>query len=206
MAPAHQATAALCARAQAIRMKTHNLALLIPFAVLVACSRAETPPVTATTTTTAPSGTPGASAQAVLFGASGTSVSGELALTSDTSGVTVAGELNGLEPNTVHGFHVHENGDCSAPDATSAGEHFNPDNSVHGAPTSMPRHLGDMPNLQADAQGHATVSATIGGATLRDGGAHDLMGKALIVHAKRDDYMTQPSGDSGDRIACGVIR
>ena len=205
MAPAHRATATLCARAQATCMKTHTLALLIPLAVLAACSRAETPPVTATTPP-APTGTSGPSAQAVLFGASGTSVSGELTLTADTSGVTVAGELNGLEPSTTHGFHVHETGDCSAPDAKSAGAHFNPDNSMHGSPTSMPRHLGDLPNLEADARGRTRVSATIGGATLRDGGPHDLMGKALVVHAMRDDYMTQPAGDSGDRIACGVVR
>jgi len=186
-------------------MKTQTFALLIPLAVLAACSRAETPtvPTVGPATTTA---APAVTAQAVLFGASGTSVSGELTLTADSSGVTVAGDLNGLEPSTTHGFHVHENGDCSAPDAASAGEHFNPDMSQHGAPTSMPRHLGDLPNLEADAQGRTKVSATIGGATLRDGGAHDLLGKALIVHAMRDDYTTQPSGDSGDRIACGVVR
>jgi superoxide dismutase, Cu-Zn family len=186
-------------------MKTHTLALLIPIAVLAACSRAETPTVP-TVGPASTAATPGATAKAVLFGASGTSVSGELTLTADTSGVTVAGELNGLEPSTTHGFHVHETGDCSDPDAKSAGAHFNPDNSMHGAPTSMPRHLGDLPNLEADAQGRTKVSATIGGATLRDGGPHDLMSKALIVHAMRDDYATQPAGDSGDRIACGVVR
>ena len=76
----------------------------------------------------------------------------------------------------------------------------------HGDPSSSPKHLGDLPNIDSDAQGRATVNATIEGATLRDSGPHDLVGKAVIVHAKRDDYMTQPSGDSGDRIACGVIR
>jgi Cu-Zn family superoxide dismutase len=77
---------------------------------------------------------------------------------------------------------------------------------MHGGPSAEVRHLGDLPNVQADASGMASISTTIAGATLHDGGAHDLIGKALIVHAKRDDYATQPSGDSGDRIACGVIR
>ena len=77
---------------------------------------------------------------------------------------------------------------------------------MDGGPSSTNRHLGDIPNVEANAEGNATVSATIGGATLRDGGPNDLVGKAVIVHAKRDDYTTQPSGDSGDRIACGVVK
>lgn len=186
-------------------MNTSTLALLIPLAVLAACGRAETP--TATATVTEPIGsTPGVTAQAVLFGASGTSVSGELTFTGSDSGVTVAGQIGGIEPGTAHGFHVHENGDCSSPDAESAGGHFNPQEMQHGDPSSSPRHLGDLPNIESDAQGRATVNATVAGATLRDSGPHDLVGKAVIVHAKRDDYMTQPAGDSGDRIACGVIR
>jgi Cu-Zn family superoxide dismutase len=76
----------------------------------------------------------------------------------------------------------------------------------HGGPSSDTRHLGDIPNIEADANGTATVSATISGATLRDGGPNDLVGKAVIVHSKRDDYTTQPSGDSGARIACGVVK
>jgi Cu-Zn family superoxide dismutase len=133
-------------------------------------------------------------------------VAGTLQFTASSSGVTVAGELNGLTPNTEHGFHVHEIGDCTAPDAKSAGDHFNPSHAEHGGPTSPAKHLGDIPNIQSDAAGHVAVNATIAGATLRDGGPNDLVSRAVIVHAKRDDYMTQPSGDSGDRIACGVIQ
>ena len=142
---------------------------------------------------------------AKLAGKSGSSVQGELTLAATEGGVAITGQITGLKPGTEHGFHVHETGDCSAPDAKSAGGHFNPSNVAHGGPTSDVRHLGDIPNIRSDASGNATVSATIPGATLRDGAADDLVGKAIVVHAKRDDYLTQPSGDSGDRIACGVI-
>jgi Cu-Zn family superoxide dismutase len=193
-------------------MKVPFLALLIPCAVLAACSRAEAPtiaeaPPAAPASAAAPAAAvSAATAQATLAGASGTSVQGSLQLTAVSNGVMLAGDITGLEPNTEHGFHVHDIGDCSAPDAKSAGAHFNPGHVEHGGPTSAVRHLGDIPNIQSDASGHATVSATIAGATLRDGGPDDLLGKSIIVHAKRDDYKTQPSGDSGDRIACGVVQ
>ena len=197
-------------------MKAPLLALLIPLAVLAACSRAETPTVEAPAATAAPppaaeptlqpATATAATATAKLAGASGSSVTGELQFTATDGGVAISGQITGLQPGTEHGFHVHETGDCSAPDAKSAGGHFNPANVAHGGPTSDVRHLGDIPNIQSDSSGHVTVSATIPGATLRDGAADDLVGKAVIVHAKRDDYLTQPSGDSGDRIACGVIQ
>ncbi|MEO8306573.1 MAG: superoxide dismutase family protein [Pseudomonadota bacterium] len=196
-------------------MKAPLLALLIPLAVLAACSRTETPtadvPPPAAAPAPQPTATEPAAAQPVsatvkLAGASGSSVAGELQLTATDGGVAIAGEITGLTPGTQHGFHVHETGDCSAPDAKSAGGHFNPAHVAHGGPTSDVRHLGDIPNIQSDSAGHVTVSATIPGATLRDGAADDLVGKAMIVHAKPDDYTTQPSGDAGDRIACGVIQ
>jgi Cu-Zn family superoxide dismutase len=190
-------------------MKASVLTLLIPCAMLAACQRNTPPPANPAPTNTAPApapaASPAASAHATLTGKSGKSVKGELQLTASSDGVSVAGELEGLEPNTMHGFHVHETGDCSAADAKSAGEHFNPTHTQHGGPTAATRHLGDMPNIQSDAMGHAMVGATIAGATLRDGGANDLVGKAVIVHAKQDDYTTQPSGNSGDRVACGVV-
>lgn len=189
-------------------MKSHMLAALVPLAVLAACQRAETPtpaepaPV-APAAETAPQAS--ATATATLAAASGSTAGGQLMFTATSDGVTIAGELTGLPPSTEHGFHVHEKGDCSAPDATSAGDHFNPDMAPHAGPTVSPRHLGDIPNVQSDATGKAVVNATIAGATLRDGGLHDLVGKAVIVHARADDYKTQPSGNSGDRIACGVV-
>jgi len=187
-------------------MKAHTLVFLAPFAVLVACSRAEAPPPPPAAAPAAVVEAAPATAAALLAGASGSTVAGALQLAASSSGVTLTGEISGLSPNTEHGFHVHEIGDCSAPDAKSAGDHFNPEHAAHGGPTSAAKHLGDIPNLQSDAAGHVAVNATIANATLRDGGPNDLAGRAVIVHAKRDDYMTQPSGDSGDRIACGVIR
>ena len=112
--------------------------------------------------------------------------------------------VSGLTPNQAHGFHVHEKGDCSAPDATSAGGHFNPGGAPHGAPPAR-HHAGDMPSLMADAQGNAQASFTIDG-NLAGDAASAFVGKAVIVHAMPDDYTTQPTGNSGARIACGVIR
>lgn len=187
-------------------MKTHILMALVPLALLGACSRKEAPPTPAPPSPAAAAAPAASPAQVTLGGASGSSVGGDLQLAAAAGGVTISGQITGLAPNTLHGFHVHQNGDCSAPDAKSAGDHFNPGNAMHGGPTASERHLGDLPNVQADAMGTAAISTTLAGATLRDGGPNDLVGKAFIVHAKRDDYVTQPSGDSGDRIACGVIR
>jgi Cu-Zn family superoxide dismutase len=181
------------------------LVVLIPCVLLGACSKKEVPPAAAPPEPTAAPAPATAPSQVTLSGASGSKVTGNLALAATTDGVSISGQIIGLPPNSEHGFHVHETGDCSAPDAKSAGEHLNPTQAMHGGPSTTQRHLGDLPNVQADASGMASISTTLAGATLHDGGANDLMGKALIVHAKRDDYATQPSGDSGDRIACGVI-
>ena len=114
-------------------------------------------------------------------------------------------QATGLKPNVEHGFHMHEFGDCSAAaaDGSSAGGHFNPTAQPHG-PQAGPHHQGDMPSLKADAAGNASVSFEIGG-TLEGSGATDLMGKGVIVHVMPDDYVTQPTGNSGARLACGVI-
>jgi superoxide dismutase, Cu-Zn family len=187
-------------------VKAPLLALSMACAALAACSRTQAPaPAAPPTSAPTAAAVIAATARATLAGASGSSVQGDLQLTVASDGVVIAGEIAGLAPNTEHGFHVHETGDCTAPDAKSAGGHFNPGHVDHGGPTAT-HHLGDIPNIRSDASGHAIVSATIAGATLRDGGANDLVGKAVIVHAKPDDYKTQPSGDSGDRIACGVVQ
>jgi Cu-Zn family superoxide dismutase len=136
----------------------------------------------------------------------GNSVNGMLSLNADQSGVRIGGLIKGLAPNGEHGFHIHEKGDCSAPDASSAGAHFNPTSQPHGNPkTDGARHLGDMVNLRADAKGVAKVEIFIEGATLHTSQANNLVGKAIVVHQKPDDYKSQPSGNSGDRVACGVI-
>ena len=136
----------------------------------------------------------------------GNSVKGSLSLASEKGGVRLGGLIEGLTPNTEQGFHVHEKGDCSAPDASSAGGHFNPTAQPHGDPKKGgPKHVGDMINLRADAKGVAKVDVLIEGAKLHSGDKTDLDGKAVVVHQKADDYTSQPSGNSGDRVACGVI-
>lgn len=130
---------------------------------------------------------------------------GELTLTVVGPDVHVTGSITGLPPNSEHGFHIHEKGDCSAPDASSAGGHFNPTGQPHGDVNSVAHHAGDMMNIKADADGTAQVDDTAKGVTIGDSSANDIVGKAIVLHEKSDDYKTQPSGDSGARIACGVI-
>jgi Cu-Zn family superoxide dismutase len=117
--------------------------------------------------------------------------------------VMVHARLSGLKPNGEHGFHIHEKGDCSAPDATSAGGHYNPTAKPHG-PQSGEHHAGDMPSLKADGSGNVDQKFTLRGVSVGPGAA-DIVGRGVIVHAQPDDFTTQPTGNSGGRIACGVI-
>lgn len=117
--------------------------------------------------------------------------------------VMVHAMVSGLKPNGEHGFHVHETGSCASTDGTSAGGHFNPDGKPHG-PQDAPHHAGDMPSLKADASGRADQKFRLVGVTTVAGPAA-LAGRAVVVHALPDDYKTQPTGNSGARIACGVI-
>lgn len=144
---------------------------------------------------------PGATAP--LQAKSGSKVGGTILFSQQGTGLRVVARVTGLTPNQEHGFHVHEKGDCAAPDAMSAGGHFNPTGQPHG-PQATAHHAGDMPSLKADASGNAEATFTIDGVTLA-GAADGVIGKAVVVHAKADDYKTQPTGDSGGRIACGVI-
>jgi Cu-Zn family superoxide dismutase len=117
-------------------------------------------------------------------------------------GVNVVAHIEGLTPNGTHGFHIHEFGDCSAPDATSAGGHYNPGGHQHGSPGEN-SHVGDMGNLKANAQGVAHLELNLPHATIA--GKNAILGRGVIVHAKADDLKTQPTGDAGGRIGCGVI-
>lgn len=119
-------------------------------------------------------------------------------------GLSVKFDLTGV-PEGVHGFHVHDKGDCSAPDATSAGPHFNPHNLQHAGPTDVERHAGDFGNVIASAKGTVKTEIAMGGVSLKEGAIDSVVGRGLILHAKRDDLTTQPTGDAGGRIACGVI-
>ena len=131
-------------------------------------------------------------------------VSGTLTFTAAEGGVMISGEIAGLEPNTKHGFHVHEKGDCSSPDGKSAGGHFNPTAVDHGAIDGAPSHAGDLGNVEADASGVAKVAKLKAGASLTEGETA-VLGRGVIVHAKEDDLTSQPTGAAGARIACGVI-
>ena len=124
---------------------------------------------------------------------------------SELRGITsVNGTVTGLKPNAPHGFHVHEKGDCSTPDFSSAGGHFNPTNQPHGAHGSGLHHLGDMPQLMADASGTAKVS--FNSQTLKLRGVNSIIGKSVIVHRDPDDVNHQPVGNAGPRLACGVVK
>lgn len=143
------------------------------------------------------------SAVARLQPLGGSGVTGTVNFRQLRNSVAVNANVRGLRPGQ-HGFHIHERGDCSAPDGMSAGGHFNPTNQQHGNPTSGTHHVGDMPMLRAGRRGSAALSARMTTATLRPGDA-SIIGKAVIVHADADDFTTQPTGNSGGRIACGVI-
>ena len=139
----------------------------------------------------------------VLHPTAGNKVSGTVTFTPAADGVQVHAEISGLTPGK-HGFHVHEFGDCSAADASSAGAHFNPTSQPHAGPDATARHEGDMGNVEADASGNAKLDYVDHQISLTND-AKSVIGRSVVVHAKPDDLKTQPTGDSGARVACGVI-
>ena len=142
-------------------------------------------------------------ATVVLRPTEGNEVRGTIRLMAMGNDVHFTGTVTGLTPGK-HGFHVHENGDCSAPDGSSAGGHFNPARTTHGAPDAGEHHAGDLGNIEADASGTAGVDIRANAVTLGTG-ATSVLGKALIVHAIPDDF-SQPTGNAGGRLACGIIK
>lgn len=132
-------------------------------------------------------------------------VGGQLEVERFGNGVRISGPVRGLPGQGLYGIHIHSNGDCNATDALSAGPIFNPHNTQHGRNSHGAYMAGDMDNLVADAQGHARVEAQIPGVTLGSGEFNDIAGRSIVVHALADDYATQPEGNAGGRIACGVI-
>ena len=140
---------------------------------------------------------------AVLHPTAGSKVSGTVTFTEVADGVQFQAEITGLTPGN-HGFHIHEFGDCSAPDATSAGAHFNPTGKSHAGPDALERHVGDMGNVEADASGTAKLDYVDHQISLTND-QESVIGRSVVVHAKADDLKSQPAGDSGTRIACGVI-
>jgi len=141
-------------------------------------------------------------AEARLSPASGSQVTGTVMFTQVPAGMEVRAHIEHLTPGK-HGFHIHEKGDCSAPDASSAGGHFNPDDHKHGDRTAAERHEGDLGNLVANDKGVAEV--TFVDTALSFTGKHSILGRAVIVHTDPDDLKSQPVGNAGGRVACGVI-
>src|SRR4029453_2480944 len=181
-------------------MRTRHPRSLIPLLVLAAvgvAAAADAPPPS-------PIGAAVTDAIAVVAPTQGSQASGTVRFHSQAGGVHATGELSGLTPSAKHGFHVHEFGDCSAPDGASAGGHFAPDGHPHGAPDPAQHHAGDLGNVEADANGHAKVDVTVPGLTLATGD-RAIIGRALIVPAQPDDLTSQPTGNAGPRVGCAVI-
>lgn len=141
-------------------------------------------------------------AVAVVHPTEGNEVTGSVTFTKTEDGVRVQANFEGLDQGR-HGFHIHEYGDCTASDGTSAGGHYNPTGNQHGSPTQDNRHMGDMGNLAASEGGSATLDYVDSKIELN--GANSIIGRGIVVHGGEDDFESQPSGAAGPRVGCGVI-
>jgi len=141
-------------------------------------------------------------ATAVLHPTKGSNVEGVVTFIKTGDEVKVVADITGLTPGK-HGFHIHEFGDCSSPDGKAAGGHFNPTNNPHAGHDAEKRHVGDLGNIEADIEGKAHLELTDKMMTMS--GENSIIGRGVIVHEKADDLKTQPTGDAGGRVACGVI-
>lgn len=141
-------------------------------------------------------------AEAMLGPTKGNATTGTVVFVQKDHDIEVTAHVAGLTPGP-HGFHIHEKGDCSAPDGMSAGGHFNPTGQPHGHPHRGPHHAGDMPMLETDSYGNARLVAVLPGLTLT--GPNGILGRSVVIHAAPDDFRTQPAGNAGARLACGVI-
>jgi Cu-Zn family superoxide dismutase len=145
----------------------------------------------------------GAMAVASLGPTQGNTVRGLVMFHEMNGHLMVHAQVSGLKPGAEHGMHLHEKGDCASADGTSAGGHFNPNSQPHG-PQGAAHHVGDMPSLKADANGVADQKFMLMGPTIA-AGANSIVARSVEVHAGPDDYTSQPAGNSGPRVACGVI-
>lgn len=151
--------------------------------------------------TAATTGTPFATT--TMMPKSGARATGTVDFAKAGHDVVVTIELRDVPPGK-HGLHVHANGDCSAADASSAGGHFNPTGRHHGSPTDIDRHVGDLGNVEAGTDRRVHAEVRLG--KIKGFDWSDFVGRSLVLHENADDFVTQPSGNSGKRIACGVIR
>jgi Cu-Zn family superoxide dismutase len=131
-------------------------------------------------------------------------IKGMITIVDEKEQYKVTTNLSGLDPQTDFAFHIHKNGVCEGPTFASAGEHLNPDNMPHGSPTDRKRHAGDLGNIHSDSYGNAKEEVII--PKIKGDDISEFVGRALLIHAKADDFKTQPSGAAGDRIACGLIQ
>lgn len=129
---------------------------------------------------------------------------GKVTFTPVSQGVRVSGEVRGLPPGTEHGFHIHDKGDCGD-NGNASGGHFNPSGGMHGKFAAPGSHAGELPSLVADQSGVARFSVEVHAISLTEGATNNVVGRAVVVHRDRDDFTTQPAGNSGPRVACGVI-
>jgi Cu-Zn family superoxide dismutase len=168
----------------------NRIALIVVAALVAGCQSTPGGPLRAT---------------AGLEPSKGSKTKGEVTFEQSGGKVRVLANVAGLKPGQEHGFHIHEVGDCSSGDGMSTKGHFNPFGKPHGHFGGGERHAGDLPALKADKSGRAKLDAEIDVITLEPGPA-SIIGRGLIVHADPDDYRTQPTGNAGARIACGVIK
>lgn len=141
-------------------------------------------------------------AVAVLHPTAGNSAKGTVWFSRTKGGVLIKADVQGLAEGK-HGFHIHELGDCSAADGTSAGGHYNPDGNPHAGPQQKQRHMGDLGNIESNSSGQAQYERVDDYVTLQ--GEKSIIGRAVIIHSGEDDLTSQPTGNAGSRVACGVI-
>lgn len=139
----------------------------------------------------------------ILHPTTGNTVNGVVRFFETDDGVRVVAEVYDLAPNSTHGFHIHEYGDCSALDGTTAGGHFNPFDAEHGGPDSDERHVGDLGNITVDQNGFAQLDIT--DSMISFDGPAGIIGRGIIVHSGEDDFESQPTGAAGSRLSCGAI-
>jgi Cu-Zn family superoxide dismutase len=144
-------------------------------------------------------------ASATIESKSGSTVTGTATFTEQsTGGVSVKVHIEKATPGT-HGLHIHEKGDCSDPEAKSAGGHFNPGGNPHAGPMEMKRHAGDLGNIEIKADGTGDLNMTSDLLTVK-AGPNSVIGRSVVFHEKADDLTTQPTGNAGGRLGCGVIK
>ena len=143
-------------------------------------------------------------ARAAIESRSGSTVTGMATFTEVPGGVKVVVHIEKAPPG-MHGLHIHEKGDCSDPEAKSAGGHFNPTGMPHAGPMDKEHHAGDLGNIEINSSGEGHLEITSSMLTVKPG-PNSVVGRAIVFHQKADDLKTQPTGDAGGRLGCGVIK